>query len=72
MKCGKKTRWRGGMLSPGVEQGLAVSLAGGQASWAARVQPFFKVVKRNVEILSFIIRYGCFSIRYCNPTVIKL
>ncbi len=35
----------GGMLSPGVEQGLTVSLAGGQASWAARVQPFSKFLK---------------------------
>jgi hypothetical protein len=32
----------GGVLSPGVEQGLTVSLAGGQASWEARVQPFLK------------------------------
>ncbi len=58
------------MLSPGVEQGLTVSLAGGQASWAARVQSFSKFV-RNVEFFSFIMLYESFSISYCNPFVIK-
>jgi hypothetical protein len=45
MKCGKKKQDGGGMLSPGVELGLTVSLAGGQASWAARVQSFSKFLK---------------------------